>query len=816
MFFNSKTFVVFVVFCLTQAIYGMAQEVNDPASAPVIPGLIVNSTMKLENLTNETYWRAAREGDLETVKAALNYGIEVDAKTAYGATALFYACDRQHEAIAKLLLDNGANPNAKDSFYNATPMSWSKNKKITAMMMAYGGAGSFPKLMEAIVGGDHEFAKMIVDSKTISKEQLIKARIAAMRTEDAETKQKLTSIFERLDLPAPAITEMTPELLNQYVGKFETQQFKAEISSDDKKLRVSFDGGNKTNLVNVGENEFSLNGSTLVFEMEDDAVKQIRMTSVRRNYLLTPVLESDLPPRPVASTEPEKLAADLEMTKPEIAATEPGESGAPDTSSLLADLAISSSNWPGFRGNGARGIAEGQGPPTKWHVVADTVALDSSIEETEEAKKENANKEDDAAKEESPELEADEVEKNVNLKWKTPVPGLGLSCPTIWGDRIYLTSAVSEGDGGKLKIGLYGDVNSVEEDKEYEFKVFCYDKNDGSLIWEKTANTAKPAVKRHGKSSHANPTVATNGEHVVAFFGSEGLYCYASNGDLNWSVDFGLLDSGWFYDPGYQWGFASSPIIYEDKVYVQCDIQGQSFIAAIDLATGDEAWRTERDEIPTWSTPTIHDFGEGGKKLDRRPMLITNGTKAARGYDLESGEQLWSVSDNSEIVVPTPFVAHGLIFISSGYSPVQPIYAIRPEARGDITPAKDTTTNASIPWSVKRGGPYMPTPIVYGDYLYTCANNGILTCYVAKTGKQIYKKRVRVSGGALSFTASPVAGDGHVYLTAEDGRVIVVKAGPEFEVVETNHCNESILATPAISDRVMFFRTQNSLIAVGE
>jgi outer membrane protein assembly factor BamB len=203
----------------------------------------------------------------------------------------------------------------------------------------------------------------------------------------------------------------------------------------------------------------------------------------------------------------------------------------------------------------------------------------------------------------------------------------------------------------------------------------------------------------------------------------------------------------------------------------------------------------------------VHEFGE-------LPMLITSGTKSARGYDIRDGKQLWSLTGHSEIVVPTPFVAHDLIFVASGYSPIQPIYAIKPEARGDISLAENTSTSDSISWSVKRGGPYMPSPIVYGDYLYTCSNSGILTCYVATTGVEVYKKRLKAPGGSLSFTASPIAADGHLFLPAEDGRVLVVKSGSEFELVNTNECGESLLATPAISDGLFLIRTQNSLMAL--
>ena len=251
---------------------------------------------------------------------------------------------------------------------------------------------------------------------------------------------------------------------------------------------------------------------------------------------------------------------------------------------------------------------------------------------------------------------------------------------------------------------------------------------------------------------------------------------------------------------------------------MQCDIQKESFVAALDISTGEEVWRTQRDEIPGWSSPVVHQFGD-------MPMLITHGTRAARGYDARDGKLLWSIPDHSEIVVPTPFVAHDLIFVSSGYTPVQPIVAIRPTARGELKlpgKSKDDSTegtsgtannaNAGIAWSHLRGGPYMPTPIAYGDFLYTCANNGVLTCYRATTGEQVYKKRLPGSG-SLSFTGSPIAADGHLYLPAEDGQVYVVRAGDKFKLVATNQSGGKVLTTPAISQGFFYIRTTDSLFA---
>ncbi|HEX3150545.1 MAG TPA: PQQ-binding-like beta-propeller repeat protein [Gemmataceae bacterium] len=421
-------------------------------------------------------------------------------------------------------------------------------------------------------------------------------------------------------------------------------------------------------------------------------------------------------------------------------------------------------NWPQFRGTGATGVADGQYPPTSF-----------------------------------------DVPKNKNVRWKTPIPGLGHSCPVVWEDRIFITTAVSGDPKAGIKPGQYGDVESVKDDTSHKWFVICLDKKTGNVIWQKEACAGVPKIKRHLKGTHANPTVATDGTHVVVSFGAEGLYCYDRDGNLKWKRDLGNLDSGWFYNPDYQWGFGSSPIIHEDRTIVQCDVGKNSFIAAYSLADGKPIWQTPRDEIPSWGTPTIVVGPE-------RTELVTNSTKFVRGYDPKTGSELWKLGKNAEITVPTPFLAKGLIWITSGYRPIQPIYAIKPGATGDISLKDKETSNASIAWSKAKGGPYMPTPIVYGDYLYTCANNGLLTCYEAATGKQMYAERL---GGADGFTASPVAADGRLYFTGEENGVRVVKAGPKYQMLAINPLGETCLATPAIADGLLLVRTEHHLVALG-
>lgn len=423
-------------------------------------------------------------------------------------------------------------------------------------------------------------------------------------------------------------------------------------------------------------------------------------------------------------------------------------------------------NWPQFRGTNALGVGRGPGP-VEWDVAA-----------------------------------------GKNVKWKVALPGLAHSAPVIWGDRIFLTAAVPvAADAGdqQLKTGLYGDIAAVQENNEYRFLVLCLDKATGKVVWEREAHRSVPKVKRHAKSSHANSSAATDGKRVVAFFGSEGLYCFDLDGKELWKKDFGVLDSGYFAVKDAQWGFASSPALFEDKVVVLADVQENSFLATFDAADGREIWKTKRNDVPTWDTPTIHRSGG-------RTQVIVNGFKEIAGYDFANGKKLWTMDGGGDIPVPTPIVAHDLIFITSAHGPQSPIYAIKTSAEGDLTLPKDQDSSAAVAWSIRRGGNYMQTPIVVGDYLYCCRDNGLLTCFEAKTGKKMYSQRLDGNG----FTASGVAAGEQLYFTSEDGKVHVVKAGPEFLLLGTNDMGEQCLATPAVSNGVIYIRTRGHLVAVGK
>lgn len=433
---------------------------------------------------------------------------------------------------------------------------------------------------------------------------------------------------------------------------------------------------------------------------------------------------------------------------------------------LAALAAAQDENWPSFRGAGARGVAEGATPPAAWNVP-----------------------------------------ESRNVRWKTPLPGLGHSSPIVWEGRVYVTTAVSGLENPELKVGLYGNIDPVKDDTVHRFQVFCVDVKTGRVVWERTAHEGVPKIKRHTKATHANSTMATDGKRLVAFFGSEGLYCYDMDGKLLWKKDLGVLDSGYFDVPSAQWGFASSPILHEDRVLVQCDVQRDSFIAAFRLEDGGEIWRTARADVPTWGTPAVVKDGA-------RTQVVANGYRHIGGYDVGTGKELWRMKGGGDIPVPTPILAHGLIYVASAHGSVAPLFAVRTTATGDVSLEAGARSNAHVAWSEPRNGAYMQTPLVVGDWLFSGRDNGVVTCYEAATGRRLFQERLGT--GRMGFTASPVAADGKVYFTRESGEVYVLRAGPEFKVLSTNPLGEVCLATPAVSGAALFFRTRGHLVSVSE
>jgi len=421
--------------------------------------------------------------------------------------------------------------------------------------------------------------------------------------------------------------------------------------------------------------------------------------------------------------------------------------------------------WPSFRGPGASGVADGQHLPDHWN-----------------------------------------GETGEHILWRTPVPGLGHSSPVVWGDRVFVTSAISSDPKATFRPGLYGDGDASADRSRHSWMIYAIDRHTGRILWERVAHEGTPTDRRHIKSTYASATPATDGRIVVAAFGSQGVYAYDVDGELQWTFDPGRQNAGAYDDRGYEWGPASSPIIWNDLVILQLDTQDDSFVLALDAESGALVWRTARDELPSWGTPTVAMTPAG-------PELVTNASSLIRGYNPVTGQELWRLGGSSQITAPTPVFTSGLWIVASGRAPEQPIFAVRAGARGDLTLERGRKANEGVAWSWTRRGPYMPTPLVYRGLVYAVQNNGILDAYDLATGVEIYRTRLPHLGSG--FSASPVAADGRIYVPGEDGEIVVMAAGPGHEYIARNSMGELLMATPALSSGVMFVRGARSLFAVG-
>jgi len=431
---------------------------------------------------------------------------------------------------------------------------------------------------------------------------------------------------------------------------------------------------------------------------------------------------------------------------------------------LSPALALAAGEWPQFRGPNARGLDESRALPTRWN-----------------------------------------VETGQNICWQTAIPGLAHASPIVWGDYVYVATAAKKGEA-ELKVGLYGDIAPVEERDQHQWRLLALDETTGKILWNTLAHEGVPKVKRHPKSSHCNSTPATDGRRIVAIFGSEGLFCFDTDGKLLWKKGLGPMDAGFFLARAAQWGFASSAVIHDDKVIVLCDVLTDPFLAVFDLADGRELWRVPRKDVPTWGTPTL-------VEANGRQQIVVNGWRESGGYDFLTGRNLWKLSGGGDIPVPTPIFALNLIYLTSAHGQCNPIRAIRPTASGDITPPDPAQTNDFIVWAHAHRGNYMQTPIVVGDLLFACFDNGVLTCFDAKTGAIKYSERLTARGEG--FSASPVSDGRHLYFASELGNVFVVAASERFVVVANNALRSKCMATPAISHGLLLFRTQDKLIAIG-
>jgi outer membrane protein assembly factor BamB len=355
--------------------------------------------------------------------------------------------------------------------------------------------------------------------------------------------------------------------------------------------------------------------------------------------------------------------------------------------------------------------------------------------------------------------------------WKAAVPGRGNSSPIVWGDRIIVTTA--DTDGRRLSV-------------------LAYRRSDGAKLWETPAPAGRTDRYAHFKNGHASATPATDGRRIYVSFGGRGLMALDMEGRLQWHTDLGAMDA-------YH-GTAGSPLLYKDRIILYQDQNDGSFVAAFDTSTGKQVWRTARNANVGWGTPIAV------RVIDHDEIIVSS-QQSVYAYDPATGQELWRCGGMSYEVIPTPVVGYGMVFCSSGRA--GPTLAIRPGGKGDVT-------RSHVAWSTQRGSPFVPSPILYRNQLYMVNDMAsIVTSFDAISGKSLWQGRLGVAQRE-GFSASPVAVDGKVFFTNDDGETFVVKAGPTFELLHVNKLGERTLASPALVDGRWYFRTDGNLYAIGK
>lgn len=409
------------------------------------------------------------------------------------------------------------------------------------------------------------------------------------------------------------------------------------------------------------------------------------------------------------------------------------------------------SSWPSWRGSSVTGVAEGAQPPLQW---------------------------------------SDQK----NIKWKTKIPGAGFSTPIVWNDRIFLLTAIETDERSAGATDRFSG-GRPKPSTVHEWVVIAIDRRTGEIEWRKIARREVPHEGHHPSHGFASASPVTDGKHLWASFGSRGLYCYDLNGNLKWEKDLGDMKSRMGFGEG------SSPALAGNLLIVPWDHEEQSFIVALDALTGAEVWRKERDERQTWTTPLIV---EAAGKL----QAIVPASNRTRSYDVKNGDIIWEAGGLTGNVIPMPVAGHGLAYVMSGFQG-HSIQAIKLSSTGDVT---DTD---NIVWSVRRGAPYVPSPVLSGHRLYmTKSNDAYISCLDAHTGEILYQDQVLP--GVRGIYASPLAANGFIYVFGRNGTVVVLKDAPDFEIVETNKLNDKIDASAAMMGKELFVRGHEYLYCITE
>jgi outer membrane protein assembly factor BamB len=419
-------------------------------------------------------------------------------------------------------------------------------------------------------------------------------------------------------------------------------------------------------------------------------------------------------------------------------------------SALAAQDNEASRFWPQWRGPYASGVSRTANPPVEWSETR-------------------------------------------NVRWKTEIPGRGSASPVVWGDRVFVVTAVP--------VGVDGDAahepRSLRDPRDvHRFVLLAIDRRDGRVVWERTATEERPHAPAMDDGTWASSSPMTDGRRVYAFFDSSGLYAYDMEGRLLWQRRLG--DKAMFAEVGESGG---TPVLHEDRLVVVWDHQGGSFIAALDAATGDEIWRAPRDEVDSWGTPLVVEH-EG------HAQVVTTGERRVRSYDLETGQIVWESAGLTMNPIPSPVAEAGMVFLTSGFRG-SVLRAIRlADARGDVT------GSPAVRWTLDRDTPYVPSPLVYDGIIYLLkSNSGILSVFDAMTGTPHY--RLQRLDGLPEIYASPVAARDRVYLTARDGTTLVIRHGERFETIARNTLDDGFDASAALVDDELYLRGYRYLYSLG-
>jgi outer membrane protein assembly factor BamB len=437
---------------------------------------------------------------------------------------------------------------------------------------------------------------------------------------------------------------------------------------------------------------------------------------------------------------------------------------------LIADNALAQTNWPQFRGGRAGVAADDPRLPDTWSATE-------------------------------------------SVAWKVDIPGHGWSSPIVWGDHVFVVSAINtrapvqtlravDSYIGRSLGGTMSGADISQPADEHRWVLYDVDFQTGKIRWERTLQAAVPRQPVHQKNSYASETPVTDGERVYVYLGYAGLFAFDMNGKPVWShpLDPVKMRMGW--------GSAASPVLHDGRIYIVNDNEEKSYLAAFDARTGAQVWRTDREgEGSNWSTPFVW-------QNDLRTEIVTTGSKKVRSYDT-NGRLLWELSGMTSIHAVTPFASHGLLFVSSGYfsDTPRPTYAIRPGATGDISLKPDQTSSAFVAWSSPTLASGYPSPLVLGNQYYTLLDRGFLTSHDPTTGREIYGRQ-RIAPDTGIFSASPWAYNQKIFAVSEDGDTFVMQAGPEFKLLGRNSLGEMTLASPAVANGSLIMRTATRLYRI--